>query len=215
MGNGQLSAIDYYFEIAFETTAKNMKDNGLEELIPLFVRTTAPLQLLILDARKHRGQYSASWQWFNKYGIQLKDQLGKVGWATGQVFLWDRFQGILVGIPECYGSITNKCVDLRALIESILDPRALGFGDCAFLGMISEGQEDINGGKKYTCPSKLCSDSENQAISNLQKGNQDSQSSIPTRTTQLGEEAKSFLGSIWSDMGESDFNTIDGLWQIF
>jgi hypothetical protein len=84
----------------------------LGNLIPAFARLVAPVQVLILDARKHHGEASQAWQWFVIYGSLIYDDVVGAGWASGELLVWDRRQGSLVGFPSCApGTLAPDCVE--------------------------------------------------------------------------------------------------------
>lgn len=126
------------------------------ELIPAFVQRLAPVQLLIFDARKHRGQRSFAWRWFYQHGPQLK--AARTGWGTdGHIYVWDRVLASLVGFPGCIPTApVPNCVDLASFIDSLGDPRAIGLGDCALAGMLAFGRTRIDGENRYSCPWAPC-----------------------------------------------------------
>jgi TPR repeat protein len=154
----QLAEFEAAVSAGFVATAVRMKKNGLASVLPAFARLVAPVQLLILDARKHRGERAPSWHWFRVMGPTLKQAVAASGWASnGMVYLWDRRGAFLIGFPPCApGAPTPNCVDLRRLLESLADPRAIGLGDCALAGMIVQGPDRIGGQDRYTCPATPC-----------------------------------------------------------
>jgi len=135
-----------------------MEKHRRGELIPAFVQRLAPVQLLIFDARKHRGQRSFAWCWFYQHGPQLKATTARTGWGTdGHIYVWDRVQASLVGFPGCTPTApVPNCVDLASFIDSLGDPRAIGLGDCALAGMLTFGRTRIDGGDSYSCPWAPC-----------------------------------------------------------
>lgn len=137
---------------------ERMKTNRRGELIPAFVQLVAPMQLLIFDARKHRGERSLAWRWFYQYGPQLKAAVAQSGWGSdGLIYVWDRRQAALVRFPGCTPTApTPNCVDLASFIDSLGDPGAVGLGDCALAGMLMFGRTQIDGQDRYTCPWASC-----------------------------------------------------------
>lgn len=135
-----------------------MQEHRRGELIPAFVQRLAPVQLLIFDARKHRGQRSFAWRWFYQHGPQLKATTAQSGWgADGHIYVWDRLKASLVGFPGCTPTApVPNCVDLASFIDSLGDPRAIGLGDCALAGMLAFGRTHIDGVDRYTCPWAPC-----------------------------------------------------------
>ena len=113
--------------------------------------------MIVLDARKHRGVHAKSWQWFDRYGAALADAVDRAGWATGDLYVWDRLRGGLQGIPSCAnGGSGSRCVDVRRFLDALGDPRALGYGDCAFAWMIAHGLQPMAGQDLYLCPTIVC-----------------------------------------------------------
>jgi hypothetical protein len=154
----QLAEVEAAVSSGFDATRVRMKDRGLDGLTPAFARLVAPVQLLILDTRKHRGERSPSWRWFRSFRDTLKRAVGATGWASnGNVYLWDRRGALLIGFPPCpAGPLKPDCIDLRKFLDSLSDPRAVGLGDCALAGMITKGVDKIAGQDRYTCPSLPC-----------------------------------------------------------
>jgi hypothetical protein len=101
LGGKQLAELEHAVSYGFQGSAGRMKQHGLGELIPAFARLVAPVQVLILDARKHRGERSAAWRWFHTYGQLLQEDIAYAGWASGALLMWDRHKAVLVGYPLC------------------------------------------------------------------------------------------------------------------
>lgn len=170
LGDAQLARLDYAMDVAFENVMARLRHRGLERLEPALLRTIAPLEVLVLDARKHRGDYSRAWHWFARHRSVLTDVTSAAGWVAGDVMLWNRRQGVLVGFGPCRtGSAPGTCVDLPTLFDSIADPRALGLGQCGLAAMISGGTQalpatvdsvsssyNLAKGLRYTCPMTAC-----------------------------------------------------------
>src|SRR6185369_6271019 len=57
--------------------------------------------------------------------------------------------------PQC-GADPRRCVDVPAFLDSLVDPRALGLGNCAFAGMVAGGLKQAAGASLYACPSADC-----------------------------------------------------------
>lgn len=158
----QLSHLESALSLGHERVAQRLVAIGWGDLVPAFSRYVAPLQVLILDARKHRGTRSRAWQWFVKHRVVLTDEVRRLGWPGGTLWLWDRLAGRMVGYPKCQASgLRGDCFDPVAFIESLLDPRALGRGDCALSAMVSRGTTQLPAGQAlYTCPSLPCEGSQ-------------------------------------------------------
>ena len=153
----QLAELENAVANGFEAVSERMVNNGFENMIPAFVRLVAPIQILILDAGKHRGERSASWKWFDTYSEVLAQGVAVAEWATKDLFVWDRRHGVLVGFPSCApGNIGPDCVDMLIAIESLSDPRSIGLGDCGLAGMLSTSTVSMDGDQRYTCPSIPC-----------------------------------------------------------
>jgi len=159
LGVFQLAQLEQAILVGFITVSQRMEKHGVTALIPAFARAVAPLQLLVLDARKHRGERSLAWQWFHLYREPLEDEVGRAGWgANGVVYLWDRKLARLVGFPSCpQGRPAPGCVDPGALIRSLASPQAISLGDCALAGMLGRGVTELSGAALYACPPLPCS----------------------------------------------------------
>lgn len=157
LGASQSASLEHAVSVGFDQVAARMQSHGQHALVIPLMRLLAPVQVLILDANKHRGASSTTWRWFDAYAGILRDEVAASGWASGELFLWDRRMGRLVGIPSCMGGIgTRECVEIDHFIDSLSDPRALGMGDCGFSGMVARGLETIAGDDRYACPKDPC-----------------------------------------------------------
>jgi hypothetical protein len=157
MSERQLADLEAALRSSFETTASRLSLSGMRALIPAFARLIAPVQVLVLDARKDRGQWSRAWHWFADYGELIEADISRAGWATGRLLLWDRRRGKLVGFPICASAaIRPNCVDLVVFMRSIREPRAIGLGNCALAAMISNQPQLIAGNPLYACPLRTC-----------------------------------------------------------
>ena len=199
-----------------------MTKRSLTAVIPAFARHLAPVQVLILDARKHRGEASRAWQWFATYGELLQDDVTRAGWATDELLVWDRRQGILVGFPNCtQGYLGPDCVDFETFLNSIRDPRALGLGDCALAGMLSIGTRFLAGEERYTCPTHTCEEPQSTTPCSSSLGSSTavtsgncgtSELTVATQgDTRLSADERSRLRSTWSRLSESDFDQMGSL----
>lgn len=198
LGGKQLAELEHAVSYGFQASAVRMKQHGLGELIPAFARLVAAVQILILDARKHRGERSAAWRWFHTYGQLLQEDIAYAGWASGALLLWDRHKAVLVGFPPCApGQLGPDCVDLETFLRSLRDPRALGLGDCALAGMVAKGLESIDGDERYTCPTTSCSES--------------AASGETGDATLEQQEQRTTLSTMWSQLSESDLNAMETL----
>lgn len=157
LGARQLAELDLAMEQSFERVRKRLVREGLETLLPAFVRLIAPVQVALADVGKHRGAHAASYRFFEEYGDLLLDEVAYAGWATELLFVWDRRAGRLTGLPPCENGLGPDCFDAAALIGSLADPRALGRGGCAIGAMIAHGEADLAGDPRYTCPMRPCS----------------------------------------------------------
>lgn len=157
LGSAQLARLDRGLAKAFVDVVARMSDHGLESLEPSFAQLVAPLEVLMLDARKHRGTRASAWRWFDLHAQPLETATRNAGWATDELLVWDRRHGMLLGFPACSGAASADCVDLEVLLDSIADPRALGLGGCGLAAMISRGIESIDGDARYVCPMQACS----------------------------------------------------------
>lgn len=156
LGARQLSQFGRGLEHGYAAVVRQMIRHRQGHLVDAFARIFAPVQVLLHDANKHMATRSPTYRWFVENGELLKGNTANAGWATGQLMLWDRRQGRLTGVPLCQAGQINGCVDLEAFIDSMYDPRALGLGDCALLGMVSKGRENVGGVPRYTCPVSSC-----------------------------------------------------------
>lgn len=155
----QSRRLDYALYAAYFRAFEKLDDAGLGSLQGKFARLVAPLMLLVHDTVKHRGHAAASWYWWNEHRLILEDEVGRLGWATGDVYwMYDRIDGALIGYPACADSGPDLCVHPDVLFDSLRDPAALGLGDCALSGMIASGVASMGGrGDRYAC-SQDCSD---------------------------------------------------------
>lgn len=157
MSDRQLAELEAAMRTSFEQTAARMKEAGLQALIPAFARLLAPVQVLIFDARKHRGIWSRSWHWFSDYGELLEEDVARAGWASDKVFLWDRRRGKLLGFPSCAKrSGDARCLDLAVFLRSLRDPRAIGTGYCALASMVATAPSKLGADSRYACPTSIC-----------------------------------------------------------
>lgn len=157
LGSTQVSALDKALTDGFATVSGHMEAHGLAAAVPTFVRALAPFQLVVFDATKHRGARSRSWQWFNAYTPMLMQEISLHGWSTGELLLWGRRSGLMIGFPPCApGRQRPDCVDVLGFLESLNDPRALGYGDCALAAMISRGPQQLGNDDRYACPVRDC-----------------------------------------------------------
>jgi hypothetical protein len=157
LGAAQLAELEHALADGFDRVSQRMEQRNLDSLVPAFARLVAPVQVLVLDARKHRGAASRAWAWFSTYGPFLEQDVTRAGWATEKLLLWNRRQGVLVGYPPCVGkAFTPQCVDVLAFIKSLGDPQALGMGDCGLAGMVGRGPDQLKQGIRYTCPTQEC-----------------------------------------------------------
>ncbi len=155
----QSRRLDYALYAAYFRAFERLDEAGLGALQGKLARLVAPLMLLVHDTVKHRGHAAASWYWWNEHREILEDEVGRLGWATGDVYwMYDRIDGALIGYPACAGSGPDLCVHPDVLLDSLRDPAALGRGDCALSGMVASGMTSMGGrGDRYAC-SQDCSD---------------------------------------------------------
>jgi len=162
----QLGLLDEALAESFDRSTERLSLYELRPLVPAFARLAAPLELLVLDARKHRGQWARAWQWFSAYGPTIEADVARAGWPSGLVYLWDRRRAKLLGFASCAaGSVQPNCVDLQVLLRSLRDPRALGLGGCALAAMVSQPSQLIGGDPRYVCAASLCDASHRAGMS--------------------------------------------------
>jgi hypothetical protein len=155
----QAAVLDTAMTSSFNTVSLRLQERNLEQLVPYLARFIAPLQLIILDARKHVGVQSAAWRWFNRWNPVLTKQVTYAGWATDRVYLWDRRFAVLAGFAPCSaGTIQPYCVDVGILLNTISEGKTLGRGDCSFAGMIAATAFWTENGERYICALNFCSD---------------------------------------------------------
>jgi hypothetical protein len=214
LGAAQLAALENALYAGALFVEGDMKAHGLASLTPTFVRLLAPLQVIVLDARKHRGVHAKSWQWFDRHGAVLADAVARAGWVTGDLYVWDRLHGGLQGIPSCTnGGTGSRCVDLRQFLDSLRDPRALGYGDCAFAWMIADGVQSIAGRNLYLCPATVCPGTTSKeaggyaAQINGQALGQEL--ATPARQQAMSPEGLAFLQGIWPQLTTQDLNAME------
>lgn len=153
----QARLVDLAVGVAWDMVAVRLERAGLARVRGPFARWFAPLQVLILDTVKHAGEKAHAWHWFRDLHPVLRDEVERLGWPTGDVlWLYDRMDGKLVGFVPCRNGDVARCVDLPAFLDSLTDPRALGYGDCALAGMVAGGVRQAAGATRYACPSADC-----------------------------------------------------------
>jgi hypothetical protein len=163
LSDAQTAHLETAMDASFSLVSGNMKTHGYGSLIPLLARIVAPVEVLILDARKYRGEKSVAWAWFKQYSADLQTNTARAGWPSGVLYLWDRRSGKLDAFRPCQGTtLAPSCVDLQVFLKSLTDPRALGFGNCALAAMVSRGPIGIGGTtvgsapQLYMCPIHQC-----------------------------------------------------------
>jgi hypothetical protein len=154
----QLFDLEFALTTGFVSVAHRMRLAGFGDLTPAFARAAAPIMLLVLDARKHRGERSLAWVWFALYGPILETVVETAGWSTNNaLYLWGRRQASLIATPLCIAASSQAaCVDIRVFLRSLRDPRAIGLGDCSLAGMVALGATETVAGPRYICPSIPC-----------------------------------------------------------
>lgn len=151
----------------FFRVAQAMSDNNLTPLVPSLARLSAPFQVLVMDASKHRGVQSPSWIWFRGMHSALLRELNASSWGAADViYLWSRKNAVLLGYPVCRGQQPTPagCVPLTTFLRSLADPRALALGDCALAAMVALGPTTIEGESFFACPAVPCSEDADQPI---------------------------------------------------
>ena len=164
----QTAVLETAMVSSFNTVALRLEARGLAQVTPFLARYFAPLQLLLLDNRKHVGTASASWRWFQRWRPLLLKQVAYGGWATDRVYLWDRRNAVLAGLAVCSaGDQRPYCADTKLLLNTIGEPLALGRGFCSFAGMIATGPSWTENGQSYVCPLNFCPDRKRHAPKTL------------------------------------------------
>ncbi len=159
MSGLQAAVLDTAMTSSFNTVALRLQARDLDALLPYLARFVAPLQILILDARKHVGIQSAAWRWFDRWHEVLLRQISYGGWPTDRLYIWDRRYAVLAGFAPCSaGEPKPYCADITMLMHTINEPRMLGRGDCSFAGMLANGMSWTDTGQRYSCPLNWCSD---------------------------------------------------------
>ena len=211
VGAQQLAQLERAMTEGFESVSDRLNAHGLQDLISSYTTLVAPMQVLLLDARKHRGESSEAWQWFAAYGDFVDEVVGLAGWPTKELLLWDRRRGSLVGIPACTsGSITAECVDLRLFLETLQDPRALGLGGCAFAGMVSKPPQEVDEDPRYTCPAFPCQEDSRTSSSGPFTGSERGSSTLQVGDRVLSETGGSNQGAIGTMASGSGGGGISG-----
>lgn len=173
----QLADLDEALVAAQESVESEMNRAAVPSVAARWSWIMAPVNLLIADACKERGPRCRSQQWFVRHQQELLEQVGTLGWASGDVLLYNRLTGTLDAyVPRFASAATvnarQRPVDLATLLHSLADPRALGIGDCALAGMVAAGERVMpaaplaamptvaarTGGlvKRYVCPAYAC-----------------------------------------------------------
>ncbi len=159
LGSEQLARLDWAMLNAWTSLAGQMKAQGTPALVGPLARLLAPVEVLVLDARKHTGATAAAWQWFTANETSLNHTVGQAGWASKELLLWNRQRGGLYAFPLCAsGQYGPTCVDIKTFLASLTDPRALGLGHCGLAGMVGRGIEFVDGDQRYLCPLRACGD---------------------------------------------------------
>ncbi len=173
----QLADLDEALVAAQENVLSEMNRAAVPSLAARWAWVMAPFNLLIADACKERGPRCRSQQWFVSHQQELLAQASALGWASGEVLLYNRLKGTLDAfVPRFAGApalnARQRPVDLATLVHSLADPRALGMGDCALAGMVAAGERAMpaaaiaampsvaarTGGlvNRYVCPAYAC-----------------------------------------------------------
>src|SRR5262249_6916983 len=152
----------------------------------------------------HEGERALAWRWFVEQHDTLEDGVARLGWPTDDVlWLYDRVEGRMVGF--CTVGSSDGCVDLPTLLDSLVDPNALGLGDCALSGMVAAGVRGPAGSARYACPS-ACSTPTAPTTSPLRPGSVGK--GFPTRPSGPPPSIRSQLP--WSNVTSSDVSTMQG-----
>lgn len=163
----QLAQLETGLSGGFFRVAKAMTDNNMTPLVPALARLSAPFQILVMDASKHRGIRSPSWIWFRGMHSALLRELNRSPWgATDVIYLWSRKNAVLLGYPVCRGQqpTPSGCVSVPTFLRSLADPRALALGDCALVAMVALGPTTIQGESFFACPAVPCSENADQPV---------------------------------------------------
>ena len=154
----QTALVDVAISVAADRVERLLDEAGLGRIRGDFARILAPMQVLVLDTVKIAGDHAYAWHWFVRRHDLLRDVIGRLGWPTDDVvWLYDRIDGRMIGFPPCEdGDVVGRCIDVGTFLDSLIDPRALGLGDCAFSGMIAGGIRHGGGVDRYACASTDC-----------------------------------------------------------
>ncbi len=167
----------------------------------------------MLDSRKHRGQWTRSWQWFAAYGGVIETDVARAGWASGTLLLWNRRSGKLIGFPGCApGVIQPTCVDFALFLRSLRDPRAIGLGDCALAGMISQPPQLLGVDPRYVCPTRTC-DAATSAATPAARGSVRSDPMMPA-VARMAPAAQSGVDWRWPKLGPDDWSAMNSICRI-
>jgi hypothetical protein len=215
LGAAQLAELERALSGGFADVRGRMEARNLNGMVPAFARVVAPVQVLVLDARKHRGAASLSWEWFAAYGAVIEQDVALAGWPTGHLLLWNRRQGVLVGYAACpAGRVQPGCVDFRTFLRSLQDPRALGAGDCAFAGMVNRGIEPLKNGDRYTCPTLSCEPSAAIASPTTSPSSTSSTASGVVPKGGLSSDKRQGLQSLWPQLTGSDLDVMGSVCRM-
>jgi hypothetical protein len=221
LSEAQLSRLDFAIYYASETVSKKMNASGLGALRGSFMRLLAPVQVLMLDARKYRGARALSWRWFTENKPAIIANVGRAGWPAGSLYVWDRRSGKLDLFAPCAGGRINPtCVDFALFLNAISDPRSLGLGTCSFASMISQATPPGNfstlapaGGSlsPYVCPSQTCPEASSQPAPGV-GGLPESLTRLEAlpRTTPISPETSALLGELWPNLSQADLGSMGG-----
>ena len=201
----QTDALDFALYRAHAKVSARLVKYGLGPVRPAFTRLVAPLALLVLDTVKHEGERALAWRWFVEQHDTLADTTARLGWPTDDVvWLYDRVEGRMVGF--CTVGSSDGCLDLPALLDSLVDPNALGIGDCALSGMVSGGLRGPAGSARYACPSACSSAPPASPVGFGGIGS--AGKSIPQRPSGPPPSGGSSLP--WSNVTSNDVSTMQG-----
>jgi len=154
----QTALVDVAMSVAADRVERLLDEAGLARIKGDFARILAPVEVLVLDTVKIAGDHAYAWHWFVSRHDVLRDVVGRLGWATDDVvWLYDRIDGHMIGFPPCDDDpVVGRCIDVGTFLDSLIDPRALGLGDCALSGMVAGGLRHGGGVDRYACPSTDC-----------------------------------------------------------
>ncbi len=176
----QMNDLDHALAEASATVIAQIEAGNAGVIVPKVVWLLAPIEVLVFDISKHRGDRSASTSWFAEHKGVLSAEVKRNGWPSGALYLYNRLTGTLDGFFLVKNEKTarqnspanTRFVDPITFLDTLTDPRAIGLGNCGLAGMVRLGPVVIGSSTellsqptvagfphkavRYACPSFAC-----------------------------------------------------------